>query len=559
MAVVLVNPMREKRNGIPADFIEALRSVADVCLLAVVALGIWLRLSSFPAYVADSGDEWGNTVAPLRLLHQVGDPGTFFHPSLYYYATSVAYLLVYGVARVAGASGALESMTDLFVLDERSFVLAARVVSTLAALLTIAGVYWIGRTMWSSHAGLISASLLALLPAHLHYSKTVRVDALAVFLFVVAVWAMVEAVRDGRRRKHDGAAVAVGLATGANYTGALLGPWLWLAAWLGGRCATGDEGRWGFNWRAAARPLVIAASVFALASPFVLLNYGRSVRDLSFILGLSVETHSGWEARDAFYYLQELLQWSPSLVALVAGACASMLFLGNRAERFLVSIAVIALALFSVAQSKDMRFVLPVLALLCVVCGGIYDCLARRVARGWLWRSLLLLPCYGLVASSLSAMTPKALYPIVHERLLRPDAHVFDWIEENVPRRSRVVVESGILPLLDIVAEDGELAVAVRESLVRVRPGLDQHFIGAVYIGGCNYEPEKVARREIDFAVVSQRNVHNVERRCEELAKVCEFYAQLREHGRAVFTTPPGHEQIVVYDVRESGRASDRR
>jgi hypothetical protein len=110
-------------------------------------------------YTPDSGDEWGNAVAPFRVLYERGDPNVFLHPSLYYYVTALAY----------AAAGL--SMSDLFVLDPRWFVYAARAVSVLSTAAAIAALHALGARLWNRGAGLFAAALLPVLPLHAVYSR----------------------------------------------------------------------------------------------------------------------------------------------------------------------------------------------------------------------------------------------------------------------------------------------------------------------------------------------------------------------------------------------------
>ena len=91
----------------------------DLALLAVIIAGLGARIAGLPTYVPDSGDEWGNTLTPLRILYEGGNPGSFLHPSLFYYVTAAAYAVVYAVGYALGVFDRSLSMADLFVLDER--------------------------------------------------------------------------------------------------------------------------------------------------------------------------------------------------------------------------------------------------------------------------------------------------------------------------------------------------------------------------------------------------------------------------------------------------------
>jgi hypothetical protein len=140
----------------------------DAVLLLVVAYGVLLRVVGLPIYRAESGDEWGNTILPLRMLYEQGNPRSFIHPSLYYSLTAAADAALFGLLKLAGVVDASSTMSDVLLADHRYFTFAARWVSLLCALLTLWAAYRLGRSLWQRRGGLAAAALLAVLPLHVH-------------------------------------------------------------------------------------------------------------------------------------------------------------------------------------------------------------------------------------------------------------------------------------------------------------------------------------------------------------------------------------------------------
>jgi hypothetical protein len=522
-------------------------------LFVVVVAGVLIRVVGLLLYVPDSGDEWGNTVAPFRVLFDRGNPDTFFHPALYYYVTSAAYVGLFSFVKAAGVVGASLSMTDLFVLDQRYFVFAARAVSVIAAALTFWAVYALAKSLWRRQEGLMAAALLAVLPAHVLYSKTVRVDSLFLLLFVVAFTAIVHLSKNARPASYVKAGLLTGLATAANYNGAILAVWLVVAHFL--RAGEGEASRESNLPQAGARELVMGLSLAAVAffavNPFIVLNLETFLHNIAFISGLSVAEHPGWEGRDFLFYVRELTQTNPYLCALIASSSLAIVLFGNRTERFVLSFPLGYLLLFSLIASKDSRFILPAMPLFLVVASSLPFCLARRFHSHRALRFLAYAVAWALYLPCLMTMARQAMPIHPHELLSRPDVPLFDWIESNVPRRSKIAVESGIVDLLDTVKEEGPFATELRKSIVATRPGLDHDFIGLVYIGGLTYDPGMLTNGEIDYAILSKRNVPYIESRCAELPEVCEFYRLLRENGRVVFETPNEYEPTIVYEMNQ--------
>jgi hypothetical protein len=529
--------------------------ISQVVLLLIVITGIAARVIALPSYTPDSGDEWGNTMAPLRLLFERGDPGVFFHPSLYYYVTGGLDAALFGVVKQLGVVPGSASMTDLFVRDERYFVFAARAVSVLSAALAMWALYAFATSLWNRQAGLLAAALLAVLPLHAVYSDAVRVDTLFLPVFIYAFARIARIVDSDDRASYDLAGLFTGFAIGTNYNGVVLVPWLVGAHLLRGRDhrtihriePPPHEREAARNlWRA----LALTGLAFVVSSPFVFINAQTFIRNFAFISGLSVSEHPGMEGVSTLYYALDLMRMSPYLCPAIALAIAVIVCFGNRTERFVLSLPIGYFIMVSLVRTKFDRFILPAAALFLLVMSGMPFVLARRFAS----RRLLVVAAYAssyLLFALCIATLMSGSIPIPHHPMLaRPDAPLFDWIEENVPPQSGVLVESGILPLVDTFMEPGRFGTALRDSMVARRPNLDQRYVGAVFVGGSNYDPQDPAAKGIDYAIVSPRNVTYIEGRCDAFPGVCAFYRELKARGQVVFETPAGFERILVYDVR---------
>lgn len=115
------------------------------------------------------------------------------------------------------------------------------------------------------------------------------------------------------------------------------------------------------------------------------------------------------------------------------------------------------------------------------------------------------------------------------------------------------MIESSVVPILDLLADSGSLPAALRESVRRRRPNLDHEYIGATFIGGRNYDASAITAARVDYAVLARRNMQYVEQRCDAYPDVCDFYRALREHGRLVHETPEGYESVLIYRVGAAG------
>jgi len=532
----------------------------SVLLLGCISVGLALRCIGVWVYAADSGDEWGNTMAPLRMLFEHGDPVTFFHPSFYYDLTAAAYTLVFGALKLLGTIQRPDSMADVLVKDRYVFICTARAVSALSGALAIWLQYRFGKSLWQRTNGLLAAALLAAFPLHILYSTTVRVDGLFVVVLLCAAAALLRTLAHPGPPTSVGTGLLIGLAIGTNYNGAFLLPWFLVAHALSDRSlAGGATGRQ--RVRNFCLGLLAAVAGFLVSSPFVVLDWQVFVRNSAFISGLSVSTHPGWEGRGGGFYVDALAQAQPLLLGvIVATSCAIALF-GTRAERFLLSLPVGYLVLFSLMPTKDERFMLPAMTLFLLLAPGLPFVLQRRWRAHPAFTGLLGASAYAALVACLGSLLAAALQRSPygeHPMLVRPEGPLLEWIETHVARDSSILIESGIVPLIDTMKEPGPFAAALRQSMIAWRPGLQQRFVGAVYVGGCNYDPAAVTRKTIDYAIIAPRTMRYIEDHCDRFPQVCAFYAALRSLATPVFTTPDTREPVVIYQIRGQGARSDR-
>ncbi len=520
----------------------------SLVLVAVILAGAAARLHRLPTYVPDSGDEWGNTLAPLNILVDRGDPGTFFHPALYYEVTALAYAGAYGVARASGALDATASPADLLVHDARWYRYTARAVSAAAALAALVAVAALATSLWSPLAGLFAAALLAVLPLHAAYSLAVRVDSFFLPLLLVAFLQLTRLLAPRPQRDWNCAGLLIGLAAGANYPGALLVAWLVVARWLQPPAPAGHPAP--RLWR----PLALAALAFLVTNPYVLVHPHSFVQHLAFLSGMSVTAHPGRETQGPFFYLELLGGSAPLLAGLGVLGALAIAVTGTRRERFVLSLPVVWLLGFSLAQSKFDRFVLPAAALGCVVAAGLPFVLARRLAAHRRLAPLVAGAAGVALLAAIAVLLPRVLPLPLHPMLPPADAPVLAWLETHAPPDATVLVERGLVPLLDVATGEGRLASAVRESLRRVRPGLAQRYVPMAYVGGLvNATPDALDAERVDYVVLSPRTMRYAARACDRLPEVCAFHRAVQTRGVFQYEPDEGIEPAYIYRI-ERGR-----
>jgi hypothetical protein len=156
-------------------------------------------------------------------------------------------------------------------VSEESIVVALRLVSLAAGAGSACLVFVLGRKLWNSWTGLIAAAMVLSSSTFLAWSTTAHPDMLQLFWLLAGLLVAAKLAGDSLATERSrrclllvGAACA-GLAFATKYTGELLLPVLWLAAFLGRLGASNDAGmaRWRTQVRATAADVVLSCAAFA--------------------------------------------------------------------------------------------------------------------------------------------------------------------------------------------------------------------------------------------------------------------------------------------------------
>jgi 4-amino-4-deoxy-L-arabinose transferase-like glycosyltransferase len=152
-----------------------------------------------------------------------------------------------------------------------------RMLTGLIDLLTVAFVYLLGRDLFGVGVGLLAALFAALNVMHIQLAHFFAVDPYLTFFTVVALWAMVAALRAGKGERSPRfflavAGAAIGLAIGSKFSAVMLLLPLAVTVWV----LHENQGRRRFVLRYGP-PVIIAAVVFVLTNPFAVIDWTCTV------------------------------------------------------------------------------------------------------------------------------------------------------------------------------------------------------------------------------------------------------------------------------------------
>ena len=263
------------------------RGRLDPILLTALGIGLLLRLSGIGHSLPHvyNPDEVSILSRALGLAGGDLNPHNFLYPSLYFYALAAAVGAYAVVAMAAGQIHALAQFEAQFWQDPTSVYLAGRLLSVVAGVLTIWAVYRLALRVGDRMLARVAAILMAVAYVPARDAHFIKHDVPATLLITAAVLASWWVWQRGRTRDYVIAGAWVGLAFALHYPAViasvalvaahvlrtrrsplrdLLGPRLWLAG-------------------------LTSVAVFALCSPYVLIDFTTALRDIQANRAIIVE------------------------------------------------------------------------------------------------------------------------------------------------------------------------------------------------------------------------------------------------------------------------------
>ena len=394
-----------------------------VVLVAGLTLRTWGLGFGLP-HTAARPDESLLVHRALAVAGEDPNPAFFNYPSLHIYLLAGLYGVYYLLLRLLGEVGGAQDFLFRFFADPGEVYLLGRALTAFMGTATLVWIYRAARSIEGPAAGLAAAVLGAGAFLHVRDSHFLTVDVPATFWASGSFAMALQHLGGSRLRTLVAAAGLGGLSASTKYATALFLPALLLAALL-------SPHPWP-RWRKAAVVLVAWGLVFAVGSPYVVLDPQAFWRDFSFEWlhfgrGHGVDLGNGW-VHHLTFSLRYGLGW-PLLAVSLAGLGwfavrrrpGDLLVLAGVGVYFLVAGA---------GGSLFVRYVIPLVPLACVAAA----CALSSIAAGRMTATL---------AAGLLLAAPVTAASIAHDRLLaRTDTRVLAaaWIETHAEAGSRVAL-----------------------------------------------------------------------------------------------------------------------
>jgi 4-amino-4-deoxy-L-arabinose transferase-like glycosyltransferase len=330
------------------------RAGASAALVAILAAAAFLRFSALDWGLRHEPD-WDERAFVQSAAWMVAsgdlDHRFYEYPGLFVYAIAPA------VARHelpdAGPPG----------------YLAARRVVAAFGVASVLLVFWLGRRLWGTAAGLTGALLLAVSPLDVQTAHMVRPDVvLAAFVLTALL------VFDALGAQGDGlAGVAIGAATAVKFSGVLVIPSYLVRRWTVG----GSPGRW---WKGPALAAGAALLTYAALSPYTFIHWQKFTEGAQ--TQISYHYEAGGKIRSYWGSVVHDLHRLEHSFGPIAGALIVLgLFIGAREGRRYAPLLVLPATVIGFWATADVqwpRFLVPITGALALFAGRAVLAAERR-------------------------------------------------------------------------------------------------------------------------------------------------------------------------------------
>jgi 4-amino-4-deoxy-L-arabinose transferase-like glycosyltransferase len=422
--------------------LRAAASPAYLVLLVLLVVGFVLRVDNngygLPyVYNVDEGSHF--TARAVSILGGDWNPHYFQNPSAFTYLANFALRLRFGQRAI-----------EIFKIDPASIYITTRTVAALLCMLGVVAVFWAGRRLWSTGAGLAAAALLTFGFLPVTYSRIAVTDVGTLAPVALSMVGAVLAWEDGRRRWWLLAGAAAGVAVGFKYTAGLVLLPVAIAAVAsavrGGRPALGRVALGAFV--AAAAALV----AFFITNPYFFIEFSDAHRQLSAQATTAGDFGKVGQTTTGLPYYLGTLTWGIGWVGALAALAGALLELRRHVVRGLILVSFpLTLLVYLALQARFFsRWLLPAYPVLVLLAGAALVQAADALAALWARRrkaQLAYLAPAALAVFVALAVAQDFGADVRSARVLgKADTRQIarEWLVNHYPSSLRVVIEPAV-------------------------------------------------------------------------------------------------------------------
>lgn len=419
------------------------KSAKALVLIFVIAFILRVWGIGFGLPYIQNLDESSLIYTALYMAGNLGKPNVYVHGTIIPGIVGIFSGLLYLSGKVTGYFSSPDVFLVSYNRDPTLVVLFGRVMNLVFSLVSVGGVYIIGKRMFNQRVGIVASLFLAVSVLHVKESHYLKPDILAGLISLLVVYAAYLISRKGNFVYYLFAGILMGVGIADKFTLMLWFPLVLFAHILRKLRDKNirsiiDTGLIGF--------LSAFVLVFFAVSPYVFLDFRFFLNDfirLKEILALS----RGYEQSPLWFYLFEYLKeglgFGIWLLALI-GVVISCFNLKKTQYLFLLFFPLIFLATTNIwSKEHSQRYILPIVPDFVLLAGVSVDWVIKKIVfkkiQGKMFLSLFILV---LIWQPL-LRSMKFDFIITREHTGRKATI---WIKKNIPADSLIALEGILRP-----------------------------------------------------------------------------------------------------------------
>ncbi len=470
-------------------------------------------------------DEYAGKALQMRMVRDM-NPHFFTNPTL------MIYLIYYAQSAVWSQVNNFHLITSAFgvsIDDPRSdflLLVAGRVISALAGVLTVGVVYETGKEILGRKASLVAASILAVSLLHVRNSHFATNDIVATFLLAASLLFSSRIATRGSLWAHYLAGLFGGLAVSTKYTCVVFVLPIFAAHFYYRRM---DKNASVIKDLRQLLPSgAVALISFVAATPYSVLAFREFVAGASFQLALGAEPAPGQFQMPTMVVALAVLAQGLGLLPMIVAIVGSITLIRRNPFLFAMLVSVPVAFFFSFGSQRYFfaRFLLPVLPFLSLLAGYGVVALAGR----WRGRRIAIILTTLLTISVLlqGVITTVWFNVLLNQKDSRTLAA--DWISANTPAESTIGVE--VHSLMDNPYGWGPNSTSLRGPYWA-------HELRGFWPENPE-TAERIHRGEFDYIIVTSWGRELLGRNTAVSSSEAEFYDRLNDWGTLVATFHSG-------------------
>ncbi|ELR99741.1 glycosyltransferase family 39 protein [Gloeocapsa sp. PCC 73106] len=471
--------------------------INNYLLIGILALGLFLRIQGIDfglPFVYDEDESRRVDQAFQMLLNRDPNPRWFGHPaSTLIYLLAANQLLMFWGGELLGFFSSFSDFQDLYYNNPTLFYLMGRIWLIVFGTATIWITYLIGKELENKNIGLIAAFLVAINTLQIKYAKIIRSDILMTFFLLLAFFYCLKILDDKNTKNYILTGAFLGLAIVTKYPAVIFVFTLILGHFISNEWS-------GNNFKKLGYSAISCLLACFLAAPFLFINAGVALQDIS---GEARSSNVGANAEgfisNLFWYWHNPLAYALThfgLAVILIGLVFCIIY-RDKKQILLVTFLITFYLFIASGSLRWDRWVIPLLPFACLLIASTLNKVSQLLPLKLGF--LVVVICLGLILRP----TMYANYVEIQE-LLGDDTRTItrEWILENIPPGSSILVDEGTPPL---PADLFQLYEVNNQTLTLIHPEDSRHVFVGVEIKpiGKLEKIEEVEEQNIQYVILS--------------------------------------------------------